>query len=107
MFLKFLSLVAAHVFAAVLTDASVTGDTLNVQPFKIDLSSEVPHLLDLANKTRLPLKPLYPDAGLYQGIELDYLRELQTAWVGNFDWEAQQAALNESVLSLSPCLIHD
>ncbi|KAJ7890990.1 Alpha/Beta hydrolase protein [Mycena olivaceomarginata] len=95
MFLKFLSLFAAHVFAAVLTDASITGDTFNVQPFEIDLSSEVPHLMDLANKTRLPLKPLYPDAGLYQGIELDYLRELQTAWVGNFDWEAQQAALNE------------
>jgi hypothetical protein len=107
MFLKFLSLVAAHVFTAVLTDASITGDPFNVQPFEIDLSIEVPHLMDLANKTRLPLKPLYPDAGLYQGIELDYLRELQTAWVGNFDWEVQQAALNESVSLSSPFLLHN
>ncbi|KAJ7809197.1 Alpha/Beta hydrolase protein [Mycena olivaceomarginata] len=30
-----------------------------------------------------------------QTRELDYLHELQTAWVGNFDWEAQQAAWNE------------
>ncbi|KAJ7651770.1 Alpha/Beta hydrolase protein, partial [Mycena rosella] len=52
-------------------------------------------LMDLANKTHLPLKPFYPDAGLYKGIELNYLRKLQTAWVGNFNWEAQQAALNE------------
>ncbi|KAJ7850409.1 epoxide hydrolase N terminus-domain-containing protein [Mycena olivaceomarginata] len=66
-----------------------------MQPFKIDLSSGVPHLLDLANKACLLLKPWYPNAGLYQGIEPDYLCELQTAWIGNFEWEAQQAALNE------------
>ncbi|KAJ7808772.1 Alpha/Beta hydrolase protein [Mycena olivaceomarginata] len=60
-------------------DEGMINRTNWIAPFKIDLSSEVPHLLDLANKTRLPLKPLYPDAGLYQGIELDYLRELQTA----------------------------
>ncbi|KAJ7885232.1 Alpha/Beta hydrolase protein [Mycena leptocephala] len=76
MFLKFLSL-AAPTSVAVLADAGIAGDTFNVQPFKTDLTSEVPQLMDLVNKTRLPLKPLYPRLG------------------GNFDWEAQQAALNE------------
>ncbi|KAJ6588195.1 epoxide hydrolase N terminus-domain-containing protein [Mycena capillaripes] len=39
---------------------------------------------------------LYPDDGSGEkGIELDVLRELQTEWVTTFDWEAQQAKLNQ------------
>ncbi|KAJ7910028.1 Alpha/Beta hydrolase protein [Mycena leptocephala] len=50
MFLKFLSLAAP------------------TSPFKTDLNSEVPHLMDLVNKTRLPLKPLYPTLVFIKGL---------------------------------------
>jgi hypothetical protein len=67
LFLKFLSL-AAPTSVAVLADAGIAGDTFNVQPFKTDLNSEVPHLMDLVNKTRLPLKPLYPTLIFIKGL---------------------------------------
>ncbi|KAJ7141268.1 Alpha/Beta hydrolase protein [Mycena epipterygia] len=38
---------------------------------------------------------MYPNAGPGKGIELDILDELRTDWLQSFDWEAQQAALNE------------
>ncbi|KAJ7497713.1 Alpha/Beta hydrolase protein [Mycena latifolia] len=94
MFLDFLPLVAA--FTATWVDASSAANTtFNVKPFKIDLSSRIPHLKDLVRNTLLPAKALYPNAGLDKGIELDFLRELQTEWVETFDWEAQQAELNQ------------
>ncbi|KAJ7661645.1 Alpha/Beta hydrolase protein [Mycena rosella] len=65
-----------------------------MSPFKIDLSSKIPRLKELVRNTRLPAKALYPDAGPGKGIELEFLRELQTEWVESFDWEAQQAELN-------------
>ncbi|KAJ7162091.1 Alpha/Beta hydrolase protein [Mycena filopes] len=67
----------------------------NVHPFKIDLRRELPRLKNLVNNTRLPAKPLYPGAGQDKGIELDFLRELQTEWSTTFNWEAQQAELNK------------
>ncbi|KAF8213735.1 Alpha/Beta hydrolase protein [Mycena galopus ATCC 62051] len=67
-----------------------------VQPFKIDLAAGLPHLQTLANNTNLPAEPLYPDAGLEFGIELDLLRDLQTQWVSEgFDWATQEAELNQ------------
>ncbi|KAJ6507204.1 Alpha/Beta hydrolase protein [Mycena vitilis] len=71
-----------------------TLDSFNVKPFTIDLTSEVPRLKSLVNNTRLPEKALYPTFGPEHGIELDFLRELQSDWL-DFDWEAQQAELNE------------
>ncbi|KAJ6550205.1 Alpha/Beta hydrolase protein [Mycena capillaripes] len=93
--LLFLSLVAIAIFTTALADARTANQSFNVQPFKIDLSSKVPHLMDLAGKTRIPTHALYPNAGLYKGIEVDYLRELQTEWINTFDWDAQQAELNQ------------
>ncbi|KAJ7467178.1 Alpha/Beta hydrolase protein [Mycena latifolia] len=93
MFLKFVTLAA--VFAPILAEASATNHTFNVKPFKIDLSSRVPHLKDLIRNSRLPAKALYPNAGIYKGIELDFLRELKSEWAESFDWEAQQEELNQ------------
>jgi len=47
------------------------------------------------NSTRLPVKALYPDASAEKGIELETLRELRTDWLTKFDWETQQAELNQ------------
>ncbi|KAJ7734425.1 Alpha/Beta hydrolase protein [Mycena metata] len=66
-----------------------------VNPFKIDLSSKVPHLKDLLSRTRLPEKELYPDDGPDKGIKLDVLRGLKDEWLHSYDWDEEQAKLNE------------
>ncbi|KAJ6478906.1 Alpha/Beta hydrolase protein [Mycena sanguinolenta] len=48
----------------------------------------------LVTNTRLPVPHLYPNAGFDKGIGLDFLRELQSEWVGSFDWKSQEAELN-------------
>ncbi|KAJ7646750.1 Alpha/Beta hydrolase protein [Roridomyces roridus] len=81
---------------ALLTTGSIaTSDVdFNVQPFKIDLSSDIPRLHSLVNNSRLPAQVLY-DVGQDKGIELDFLAQLKSEWVGSYDWESQQAQLNE------------
>ncbi|KAJ6507188.1 Alpha/Beta hydrolase protein [Mycena vitilis] len=73
-----------------------TKDThLSVQPFKIDLAARIPRLKSLVENTRLPDKALYPNFGPEKGIKLDVLEELRADWLTKFDWEAQQAELNQ------------
>lgn len=67
----------------------------DLESFKIDLSSKVPHLKTLLRNTRLPAEPLYPDLGPDKGIQLDFLRVLKEEWETNYDWDAEQAKLNE------------
>ncbi|KAJ7277110.1 Alpha/Beta hydrolase protein [Mycena rebaudengoi] len=67
----------------------------DLKSFKIDLSSKVPHLKTLLRNTRLPAEPLYPDLGPDKGIQLDFLRVLKEEWETNYDWDAEQAKLNE------------
>ncbi|KAJ6556292.1 Alpha/Beta hydrolase protein [Mycena capillaripes] len=67
----------------------------NLKHFKIDLSSKVPHLTTHVRNTRLPEKPLYPDLGPDKGIQLDFLSSLKEEWVTSYDWDAEQAALND------------
>ncbi|KAJ7171790.1 Alpha/Beta hydrolase protein [Mycena crocata] len=45
--------------------------TFDVQPFRVDLMPELPHLKILSHNTQLPAKPLYPAADIEFGIELD------------------------------------
>ncbi|KAJ7739038.1 Alpha/Beta hydrolase protein [Mycena maculata] len=70
------------------------NNSFNLAPFTIDLTSEISRLNTLAN-TRLPATALYPGAGPDEGIELDFLTDLRNDWQGNFDWEMQQAELNQ------------
>ncbi|KAJ7248320.1 Alpha/Beta hydrolase protein [Mycena rebaudengoi] len=49
----------------------------------------------LVENTRLPARPLYPTVGQEKGIELDVLDRLRSDWLHSFDWETQQAELNE------------
>ncbi|KAJ6585740.1 Alpha/Beta hydrolase protein [Mycena capillaripes] len=74
------------------------NDSFQVKPFKIDLTAKIPRLKSLVNNNRLPDTILYPDGGRgsgAKGIELDVLQELRTDWLTKFDWEAQQAELNQ------------
>lgn len=97
------SLVLAAAFIAAVAATGADHDTFQVKPFKIDLTAEIPRLKSLVANSRLPTKALYPDGGSGErGIELDVLQELRTDWLSKFDWEAEQAELNTSVLAHFP-----
>ncbi|KAJ7680814.1 epoxide hydrolase 1 [Mycena polygramma] len=85
-------LVVVNAFTAA---AGAISDSFDVKPFKIDLTAGIPRLKSLVENTRLPDKALYPDVGGEHGIEPDVLRELRSDWLTSFDWEAQQAELNQ------------
>ncbi|KAJ7782360.1 Alpha/Beta hydrolase protein [Mycena maculata] len=73
----------------------MASNRFDLKPFTINLSSEIPRLTALVKKARLPAEALYPGVGPDKGIELDFLRELRSEWVEKFDWEKQQAELNQ------------
>ena len=66
-----------------------------VQPFVVNLSQNVPHMLQLINDTKLPDKPEYPGVGSSFGIDLDVLKCLQSEWLSEFDWQKEQDSINE------------
>ncbi|KAF7340147.1 Epoxide hydrolase domain protein [Mycena venus] len=81
---------------ALLFPLSATSSAgFDVQPFRVDLGHEVAHMKALVQNTRLPDKPLYPEASIEFGMELDVLRDLQTKWLNDYDWAKQEATLNE------------
>ncbi|KAF7345580.1 Epoxide hydrolase domain protein [Mycena venus] len=89
------SLVLVAAFTAAIAATGANHDAFQVKAFKIDLTAQIPRLQSLVANSRLPAKELYPDSGSGErGIELDVLQELQTDWLTEFDWEAQQADLN-------------
>ncbi|KAF7351957.1 Alpha/beta-hydrolase [Mycena venus] len=101
--LNFVShLVLTTTFTTIFVAASASNTGFDVKPFKIDLAGEIPHLKSLVNSTRLPATALYPNAGPSKGIDLETLRDLRTDWLTKYDWEAQQAELNQfSVVEFS------
>ncbi|KAJ7857088.1 Alpha/Beta hydrolase protein [Mycena olivaceomarginata] len=92
--MRSLRLFACLLVVTPFTIASDAQKDFDLKPFKIDLTGEIPRLRSLVNNTRLPDKALDPDAGQEKGIELDFLRELQSDWLTNFDWKVQQTELN-------------
>jgi hypothetical protein len=88
-------LIIATAFTTTL--AATAAGSFDLKPFKIDLAGEFPRLKSVVTNTRLPAKALYPDASPEKGIGLDVLQDLRTDWLTKFDWEAQQAELNQSV----------
>lgn len=67
---------------------------MTVTPFKINVGQEV--LDDLRSRLanhRWPDEA--PDAGWDYGTSLPYLRQLTQYWLEEYDWRAQEAALNE------------
>ncbi|KAJ7782357.1 epoxide hydrolase N terminus-domain-containing protein [Mycena maculata] len=84
-------LVAATSF----TVTFAANNSFNLTPFTIDLSSEIPRLNVLMNNTCLPATALYSGVGPDKGIELNLIAELRNEWPEIFDWETQQAELNQ------------
>ncbi|KAF4503278.1 epoxide hydrolase [Fusarium agapanthi] len=67
--------------------------SFNLKPFTIDLSDGVPHMNDLAERTRLPTNDDYFDPNA--GIGLEVLQSLRKKLIENFDWDAEQQKLNK------------
>ena len=64
-----------------------------VEPFRLESDSAA--LEDLRTRLRATRWPDAPeDAGWSLGTDLAYLRELVGYWADEFDWQAQEAALN-------------
>ncbi|KAJ4172165.1 hypothetical protein NW754_002353 [Fusarium falciforme] len=70
-----------------------TGQSL-IEPFKVDLSKNVPRMLELVKNTKLPDKSAYSSLGSSAGIDLDVLKELQREWVADFDWKTEEEDIN-------------
>ena len=66
-----------------------------VRPFRIDLSSKVPRMLQLVSDTKLPLPGPYLTTDGSSGVNLDTLIDLRSQWLSDFDWHREQNALNE------------
>ncbi|CAE6426176.1 unnamed protein product [Rhizoctonia solani] len=65
----------------------------NVKPFKVDLASRVPHLKELVKLTKLPETSVLGKAGA--GIDLGWLKDRQNDWIGRYDWNKEQGAMNK------------
>lgn len=68
--------------------------------FKVDLSSGVPHMLDLIQKTTLPTTEDPAALNTYNltettGLPLTTLASLQNEWVNGFNWSAEEDAMNK------------
>ena len=66
---------------------------MDIQPFTIQISDDVlEDLRDRLLRTRWPSE--IPDSGWDYGSNLAYVKELCEYWRTEFDWRAQEAALN-------------
>lgn len=70
-------------------------ENYHLRPFHIDLSRNVPRMIELVRDYRLPDKPEYPGVGSSMGIDLDVLKSLRKQWLSDFDWKTEQANLNK------------
>lgn len=71
-----------------------------VHPFEVNLSSRVPHMLDMIRRTELPSGDLDAavedyNASVSTGISLAGLKNLRSHWLNDFDWDKEQRNLNE------------
>ena len=89
--LAVLGMLVAGGFSAAHSSYNNSG-SFNLRPFTLNLTSEVPHMLDLVNNTRLPDASEYPGASA--GIPLDSLKSLRAEWLTQFDWDKEQLAMN-------------
>ncbi|KAG9073870.1 hypothetical protein FRC06_011097, partial [Ceratobasidium sp. 370] len=71
----------------------VLSRAYEVKPFKIDLSARVPHMKDMIKRTELPETSVLGGAGA--GINLSWLKNRQTEWLENFEWQKEEDHLNK------------
>ncbi|KAL7917004.1 Alpha/Beta hydrolase protein [Trichoderma austrokoningii] len=84
---------------ATVSDAAAVASSAPT-PFKVDLSSRVPHMLDLIQTTILPTtedSAAINSFNLTQttGLPLTTLASLQNEWVNGFNWKTEEDAMNK------------
>ena len=89
------ALVGAH--GALAAPPSKSANPYNLQPYKINLSKNVPHMLDMIKRTELPAEPQYPGLDGSMGIDLEDLKDLRESWLRDFNWKKEEATMNKSV----------
>ncbi|KAF6821834.1 putative epoxide hydrolase [Colletotrichum musicola] len=68
----------------------------DIQEFKVNIPrEEVDRLNRKLKDTRLPGRPVVPDAGKNYGPEYKWAEDLYNAWTNSFDWFAVQQEMNE------------
>ncbi|KAH0387653.1 alpha/beta-hydrolase, partial [Aureobasidium melanogenum] len=68
---------------------------VDIMAFKVDiLPVEVERLQRKLHDTRLPGRPIVPDAGTEYGPSYDWAEDLLEAWKHDFDWSAAQDMMN-------------
>ncbi|OLN81014.1 putative epoxide hydrolase 7 [Colletotrichum chlorophyti] len=68
----------------------------DIRDFTVDVSSdEVERLKRKLRDTRLPGRPIVPDAGENYGPKYELVEEMYNAWTNSFDWYAVQKEMNE------------
>lgn len=82
-----------------LLSKATAASTPVVKPFTVNLSSRVPHMLDLVGKTVLPAAELAAahanlNMSLTTGMPLDTLKSLQSEWTTSFNWTKEQEQIN-------------
>jgi hypothetical protein len=70
-----------------------------VTPFTVNLSSRVPHMLDLIGRTNLPSTELAAahassNMSLTTGMSLDTLKSLKKEWTASFNWTKEEEQIN-------------
>lgn len=80
--------------------APVKNASFQVRPFKVDLSNEVPRMLDLIKNTRLPETPEWPGIGNSYGMDLDVLKSLQNEWLHGYSWQNDQSYINRYAVQI-------
>ncbi|GAB1521144.1 hypothetical protein RhiTH_004235 [Rhizoctonia solani] len=84
-----------HTSTVLLSLLALPGAALgyDVKPFKVDLSSRVSHLKELVKSTKLPETSVLGKAGA--GTDLGWLKDRQKDWLGGYNWEKEQSAMNK------------
>ncbi|KAF5606686.1 epoxide hydrolase [Fusarium subglutinans] len=67
--------------------------SFHLKPFTVDLSDGVPHMIDLAKRTKLPTNGDYFDPNA--GIGLETLQSLRKQLIEDFNWDAEQQKLKK------------
>ncbi|KAF5664584.1 epoxide hydrolase [Fusarium circinatum] len=67
--------------------------SFHLKPFTVDLSNGVPHMIDLAERTKLPTNGDHFDPNA--GIRLETLQSLRKQLIEDFNWDAEQQRLNK------------
>lgn len=72
----------------------MSSTSSRVVPFKVDLSDAAIRMVNLVENTRLPDTSVYSGLGADAGIDPEMLRRLQSEWIHNFDWKAEEEDIN-------------